>query len=209
MSEEQPFLPEAEAEALVAVEERLSVWAKNQSELAEAIGCDRKSIQRWVKAGDPDCPGHSSDGRYNVTLWKLWVESKGKKVRAVGKSKDKGTLEIENMRLRNEKLDIENMLRRGELMHVDEVNATLTELVNACVSRIRGMKNTLAPACVGVSIPEATKRIDVECDEALNELALGDWAKKKPFWSSVYAHLQDQLRKNNLGDGLRGTSGIR
>jgi hypothetical protein len=209
MPEEQPLLPEAEAGAMVAAEERLSTWAKNQSELAEAIGCDRKSIQRWLKAGDPDCPGHTSDGRYNVTLWKLWVESKGKKVRAVGKSKDKGTLEIENMRLRNEKLDIENMLRRGELMHVDEVNATLTELVSACVSRIRSMKNTLAPAVVGVSIPEATKRIDVETDEALNELALGDWAKKKPFWSSVYAHLQDLLRKNNLGDGLKSTSEIR
>jgi hypothetical protein len=70
------------------------------------------------------------------------------------------------------------------------------------------MKNTLSPACVGVSIPEATKRIDVETDEALNELALGDWAKKKPFWSSVYVHLQDLLKKNNLGDGLKSMSEI-
>ena len=209
MSEEQPFLPVAEAEAVAAAEERLSTWAKNQSELADAIGCNRKSIQRWLKEAHPDCPGQTSDGRYNITLWKLFAESTGKKVRAIGKGKDKGALEIENMRLRNEKLDIENMLRRGELMHVDEVNATLTELVSACVSRIRAMKNTLAPACVGVSIPEATKRIDIETDEALNELALGDWAKKKPFWSSVYAHLQDLLRKNNLGDGLKSTSEIR
>jgi hypothetical protein len=208
MPEEQPLLPKNEVGALIAAEERLSTWAKNQTELAEAIGCNRKSIQRWLKEAHPDCPGQTSDGRYNITLWKLFVESVGKKVRAIGKGKDKGALEIENMRLRNEKLDIENMLRRGELMHVDEVNATLTELVNACVSRIRSMKNTLAPACVGVSIPEATKRIDVETDEALNELALGDWAKKKPFWSSVYVHLQDLLKKNNLGDGLKSMSEI-
>lgn len=176
--------------------------------MAEAIGCNRKTIQRWLKESHPDCPGQTSDGRYNITLWKLFSESTGKKVRSIGKSKDKGALEIENMRLRNEKIDIDNMLRRGELMHVDEVNETLTELVGAFVGRVRAMKNTLAPACFGVSIPEATKRIDIETDEALNELALGEWAKKKPFWSSVYAHLQDQLKKNNLGGGLSGMSVI-
>lgn len=208
MPEEQPLLPETEASAMVEAEERLSTWAKNQTELAEAIGCNRKSIQRWLKEAHPDCPGQTSDGRYNITLWKLFAESTGKKVRSIGKSKDKGSLEIENMRLRNEKLDIENMLRRGELMHVDEVCSTLVQLVSAFVTRTRSMKNTLAPACVGVSIPEATKRIDIETDEALNELALGEWAKKKPFWSSVYVLLQDQLRKNNLGDGPSVMSGI-
>lgn len=207
MGDEQPLLPVDEAKALIDAEDRLSTWAKNQSELADHLSCDRKSIQRWLKAGDPECPGHTSDGRYNVTLWKLWVDKTGKKVRSTSRGgKDKGALEIDNMRLRNEKLDIENMLRRGELMHVDEVNKTLTELVSAFVDRVRSMKNTLAPAVVGVSIPEATKRISIETDEALNELALGDWAKKKPFWSSVFVHLQDLHKKRFPGAGLSAMS---
>lgn len=205
MGDEQPLLPEAEAKAMVDAEDRLSTWAKNQTELAEALGCDRKSIQRWLKSSNPDCPGSTSDGRYNVTLWKLWVDSAGKKVRSTGKMKDKGTLELENFRLRNEKLDIENMLRRGELMHVDEVNKTLTDMMAAFVLKVRGMKHTLPQSVVGLSVAEATKRIGRESDEVLTELALGDWAKKKPFWSSVYAHLQGLQETHSLGAGPSAT----
>ena len=198
--EESPQLPLAEAGSLADAEERLSLWAKNQVELAEHLGCDRKSIQRWMKAGDAECPGHTSDGRYNVTLWKLWTEKKGKK--SSGRlGKDKGSLELENFRLRNEKLEIENMLRRGELMHSDEVCKVLTEMVGAYVTKTRSAKHTLAPAVVGVSLAEATKRIGRELDEALTELALGAWAKKKPFWSSVYATLLALQATHGLGGG--------
>ena len=61
-------------------------WAKNQTALAKHLGCERKSIQRWLKdaANDPDtgCPGHTSDGRYDLEAWANWVEAKGKKVRS-------------------------------------------------------------------------------------------------------------------------------
>jgi predicted transcriptional regulator len=203
--EDQPELPVSKLAEVAAAEERLSQWAKNQTELAAELGCDRKTIQRWLKASDPDCPGHTSDGRYNVSLWKIWVETKGKKVRAAVKGRDKGALEVENMRLRNEKLEIENLLRRGELLHVDEVSTVLTEMVGAFVRKVRGMKHTLPNAVVGVSVPEATKRVDREAVEALSELALGDWAKKKPFWSSVYVLLQDLQRTHSLGNGLSDT----
>ena len=205
MEEVQPELPVSEASEVAAAEERLSQWAKNQTELAAELGCDRKTIQRWLKSNDPDCPGHTSDGRYNVSLWKIWVETKGKKVRAAVKGRDKGALEMENMRLRNEKLEIENLLRRGELLHVDEVSTILTEMVGAFVRKVRGMKHTLPNSVVGVSVPEATKRVDREAVEALSELALGDWAKKKPFWSSVYVLLQDLQRTHSLGSGLKDT----
>lgn len=201
--EDQPLLPVADPSALA--EERLSVWAKNQTELAEKLGCDRKTIRRWLKEGDPECPGAMADGRYNVTLWKLWVEAKGKKVRAIAKDRDKGSLEMDNMRLRNEKLEIENMVRRGELLHVDEVIAVLSDLTSGFARKVRGLKHILPNSVVGVSVPEATKRIDREAIEALQELALGDWAKKKPFWSSVFAQQFDLLRTLSHGDGLSDT----
>ena len=188
-----------------ALEERLSNWAKNQSDLAIQLECDRKSVQRWLKENDEECPGKTSDGRYNVTLWKLWIEKKGKKVSTAARGRDKGSLEIQNLKLRNEKIDIENMLRRGELLHVDEVCKVLSEMVAAAVLKGRSVKHTLAPAVVGVTLPEATKRIGREVDDVLNELSLGDWAKKKPLWSSVYAHLQDLRKTHNLGSGLNVT----
>ena len=191
-------LSEAEAE------ERLSTWAKNQVDLAAAIGCDRKSIQRWLKESDPECPGKTSDGRYNVTLWRLWTEKKGKK-HANRLGKDKGALELENINLRNEKLEIENALKRGELIHIDDCCKVLTEMMGAFVSRMRGMKHSLGPEVIGTTLPEATKRIGREVDEGLRELALGEWAKKKPFWGSVFATLLDLHKKYNLGSGQNVT----
>lgn len=203
---DQP-LPEAPAEAsesLLDVEAGGVVWAKNQSQLAELLECERKSIQRWLKEADPDCPGKTSDGRYNVAAWKMWIAKSGKKVRS-SKSISKGDLEMEGLRLKNEKLALENMVRNGELLHVDEVCKVLTEMLGAAVQRAKQAKHTLAPSVVGLSQPEAMKRIDREVFDVLSELSLGDWAKKKPFWSSVFAHLQSLQAKLSLGDGLSAT----
>lgn len=195
---ETEVLDEAEAE------ERLSLWAKNQTELAAAIGCDRKTIQRWLKEGDAECPGKRADGRYNVTLWRLWAEKKGKNPKnRLGK--DKGALEIENYELRNEALKIANAVKRGELIHIDDCSKVLCEMVSAFVTRVRGMKHTLGPEVIGVPLPEAVKRIGREVDDALRELSLGEWAKKKPFWGSVYATLLDLRKSFSLGDGQNAT----
>ena len=193
-----------EIAGLLEAETRLGVWAENQVELAEALGCDRKTIRRWLKQNDPDCPGAMPDGRYNITLWQLWVAKKGKKP-AKKPLQDKGDLDAENMRLKNEKLQIENAVRRGELMAVDEVCQVVVEAVSAFVKRARGAKHTLAPQVVGVSVPEATKRIGSEIDDALRELSLGEWAKKKPFWGTVYATLSALLQSHGLGPGPSDT----
>lgn len=205
--EDGPEVLDVECEVLneADAEERLSVWAKNQVELAAALGCDRKTIQRWLKENDPECPGKRADGRYNVTLWRLWSEKKGKSPKnRLGR--DKGALEIENYELRNEKLKIENAVRRGELIHIDDCCKVLCEMMAAFVTRTRGVKHTLGPEVIGVSLPEAVKRIGREMDSALTELALGEWAKKKPFWGIVFATLRDQHKKFSLGDGQSATS---
>jgi len=186
---------------LVGAETRLAIWAKNQVELAKHLGCDRKSISRWLKEKDPECPGAMPDGRYNVTLWKLWTEKKGKKP-SNRLGMDKGGLELEKLRLQNEKLELENRIKRGELMDIDEVCGVLSDMVSGFVKVVRGRKHSLAPQVIGVGVPEATKRIDRSDREALNELALGDWTQKKTFWSSVSAALSVQRKRHNLGDGL-------
>lgn len=201
-SGELPF--GSEAAQVAEAENRLAIWAKNQVELAKHLGCSRKTIARWLAEKDPECPGATADGRYNVTLWKLWSEKKGKKP-ANRLGMDKGSLELEKMRLVNERLEIELAVRRGELLHVDEVCQTVSDMVGGFVKTIRGRKHTLAPQVIGVGVAEATKRIDRNDREALNELALGDWAQKKTFWSKVSATLSVQLKRHSLGDGLNVT----
>ena len=183
------------------------VWVSSQVELAKALAttfgsCDRKSINRFLKIDGN--PWKTSDGRYNVTAWKLWCAETGhlnKKV-AVMSSTD---LDDQNKRLKNEKLELENAVTRGELMHVDDVCKVLCEMVGAFAGGIRGMKDTLATQVVGLSTAEAAKRIRVESDTQLTKLALGEWAKKKAFWSSVYAQLSDLHKKFSLGAGLNAT----
>ncbi|CAB4158881.1 hypothetical protein UFOVP736_50 [uncultured Caudovirales phage] len=192
-------------EVEVVSEDSLSIWAKNQTELAQALGCERKTISRWLKEKDPECPGKTADGRYNITLWRLWTEKKGKK--PVGRlGGDKGSLELDLLRLKREKMEMENAQMRGQLIDVDECSAVLSSMVRNAYEALRGIKHTLASQVVGVSIPEASKRIQREVDSQLATLSLGEWAKKKAFWSSIYATLGDLHLTSAPGDGLSKTS---
>lgn len=194
-----------DVEATIVSEESLSTWAKNQVELAQALGCERKSISRWLKEKDPECPGKSSDGRYNITLWKLWIEKKDKKP-AARLGGDKGAVELDILRLKKAKLEMENAQMRGQLIDIDECVGVLALMVRNAYESLRGVKHTLASQVVGVSIPEASKRIQREIDEMLLNLSLGEWAKKKAFWQTVYAMLGDLHKTYRLGDGESKTS---
>jgi hypothetical protein len=196
--------PEEEVQKEVN-EETLSEFAKNQVDLAAALGCERKSVQRWLKEKDPECPGKTSDGRYNITLWKLWVEKKGKKP-AARLGTDKGALELEKLRLQNEKLRLENEVTKGRLLDQDEVIGVLCSMVREAYEKFRGLKHTLAPQVVGVEVSEATKRLGVEIDNTLRGLSLGEFAKKKVFWQKLYATLGDLHNSFSLGLGENSTS---
>lgn len=183
------------------------VWASSQAQLATMLGCSRRQVQRFLKIeGEEAAPAPTSDGRYNVTLWKIWASEHGHLRKQLSQAADRQMLEDRQVALRNEKLEIENAVRRGELMDVDEVCRTITEMVSGTVDTARTMKHALAPRVVGLTVPEATKRIGQEMDHALTKLSLGEWAKKKPFWSKVSAHLSDLHKRFNLGDGLSATS---
>lgn len=183
-----------------------AVWVPNQVALAKSLGCSRKTVERFLKLEGKDAPPDpSSDGRYNVTAWKLWAQEHGRLQKQVI-GNDKQSLELAGMRLANERKEIENAVRRGELMHVDEVCKVLTEMTGSFVAGARGMKHVLAPMVVGVSTAEATKRIGTEVDSTLTRLSLGEWAKKKMFWSKPYAHLFALHKRFSLGDGQSATS---
>ena len=150
---------------------------------------------------EPDNPGKTKGEGYNVTLWQMWIAEKHKAPRAMV-PKTKKDLDEEHVRLKNERLSIQISKERGELASWDEVNKTLSEMMGAFVTSMRQMKHTIAADVIGVDVGEAAKRIGRQVDENLTELALGGWAEKKTFWSKVYAHQQDLLKRHGLGYGL-------
>lgn len=185
------------------------VMVNDQAGLAKALGVSRKSVSRWLKR--EGCPGAASNGQYNVTKWKLWMDQNdlGRRGRATGGDDDmdpRQAEELKGIRLKNEKAELENQIRRGELVHYDEVNEVLTELLGTFARDLRGQKHTIGQQCSQVTAGEATKRAGVIIEEALTQIALGDWAKKKAFWSKVYAHLSDLHERYNLGLGESVTS---
>jgi hypothetical protein len=175
------------------------VFLGTQEALASHLGVERKSIARWQK--HKDCPGRAKEG-YNVKDWKAFVERNN-----LGRKPHKGKAELDNEKiaLGNEKLRILNARLRGELASQDEVIRVLGEVFQAFVIQLGQAKHTLAQEVVGISEGEAIKRIDKIHKELLGEIALGNWAQKKTFWSKVSAALSDLHRIHGLGRGARTT----
>ena len=177
--------------------DREAIFVGTQEALSEHLGVDRKSVQRWQKR--KDCPGKTVDG-YDVKAWKAFTTKAGLG-RQKTRMKAKDSLELEKASLENEKRRLMNEKLRGDSMHVDEVCKTLSEMMAGFVLSLRKIKHELASEVVGLSPGEATKRIGREVDDALEQLALGEWAQKKTFWSKVYAELRALQETYSPGSG--------
>lgn len=185
------------------------VWVKGQDALAQALGYkNRKTIQRWLK--NPGNPGEGPDGQYDVTAWRAYQKRLGRE--KTSSLPDKASAEIAGIILRNEKLQLDNEHARGDVLSIDEVCAVLTQMANAAAQRLSGARHTLGPEVVGVSVPEATKRIAVEHTAVLQELSeIPTHAKKKDhpqglFWKNVSRRLSALLQIDALGAGPSSTS---
>lgn len=170
--------------------------------LAEELDCDRKTLTRYEKM--EGCPGATKEGHYNVHEWRAWVASNDK-LRKARKPKTKEAEELRGMRLQNERREIENARLRGESIGLDEAIRVMTEMTGAFAKSLDASKHTLAPQVAGESVPEATKRLDRGHKTVLKELALGEWAKKKLFWSRVYASQSLLLKQILSGNGESAT----
>jgi hypothetical protein len=145
------------------------VWVKDQVELGEVLGVTRKSIQRWRKEG---APPPESDGRWNVPLWREWMKTHGKK----GTEDDgpsKSQLEARRLLLMNEKLEAEIGIMRGEYVRKAEVERFIVEIIVECRKVLEQGPVTLAPQVVGLTVPEAEKRMRAWIDEACMALHTG------------------------------------
>lgn len=174
------------------------IFVRNQSELAEKLGVDRRTISRYLKVKDN--PGRAADGRYNVAAWQVW-HGKQPNTR-VRKGPDRESLDIRERQLRIDRMEMEMAEALGKLNSEEETCNVLSNVFGALVQRFVSLQHELAPALVGVSVAEATKRLKQSFTDVFTEMSLGGWAKKKAFWRNVSLHLSSLQERYCPMNGL-------
>ena len=145
-------------------------YAKNQTELADRIGVNRKTIQRWRK--EPNFPKPKADGRYDIREVVQWKDLYG------ARGGDLASKESEQMRsiiLQNEKLEIQVGILRGEYTPNVDIDAQVSEMVQNAKRELLALPSTLAPQVVGQSIAEAEKIIKQSIYDSLKSLHENQW----------------------------------
>lgn len=143
-------------------------FAKNQTELADALGVNRKTIQRWMKRDGH--PGTRPDGRYEIPLWKTWARTQGH-VFEDAEPVDKKAAEVKILLQRSQLLQIEIDKELKRLMAVEEVRGAFGRMIGECRVAFYSIPGSLAPQVVGLTVPEAEKRLRLAIDDAMTLIA--------------------------------------
>jgi hypothetical protein len=173
-------------------------WAKNQVDLAEAIGCTRKSIQRYLAIEGN--PGAAADGRYDVEKWRAWVKARGTLKAPPKSEKEKLELSILQMTEEAQRLKLEEA--RGKMVDLEEAMMVLGGICATLVTELKGMRHTLAPQVVGLTVEEATVKLEQAISAVMREASVPAEAKKKVFWKTIAERFSSLQARILSGSGL-------
>lgn len=185
--------------------EKGGAYVTSEQELAKFLGCHRSTISRLKRK--EGCPEKTADGKYSRAAWKEFYEANKDNYsiddeELAGERKAKR--ELADVKLKRELFELER--EQGQYLHVDEVVKIVTQAWSGAVQHLKDAEHLVAPLVAGLDVPEARKLIRQTNIDVLERFSLGDWAKKKAFWSKVYAQLRDLRETSNLGSGLSATS---
>lgn len=152
-------------------------------DLSNALGVSRKTIDRWQHLRRNGPPAPEADGRWNVVEWKRWMKETGR-----GGGVDGDTLDDELPRLNakrilliNERLELDNAERRGELISREEVVKEAAEIATTLRSALYGQGASICSEVVKLNdLDEAVKVYTDAVDRVLHGISQGlKTAKKK------------------------------
>lgn len=166
---------QAMVEALAGGKEaaEAKAWAENKVELAELLGITRQSVDNWLADGAPPA---RSNGKWPVNDWRAWMSANGKKSTKAEKGEaalSKTALEARRLLLMNEKLEFEIAVLKGGYTKDEDVQKQAVEMYTELKKVLLALPDALAPQVVGVSVPEAAKRLREAIDDALLRLHTG------------------------------------
>jgi hypothetical protein len=149
-------------------------FAKSQTELGGYLAPprDRKIIQQALKLEGN--PGRSKDGRYEIAEWQAFINANfGSLIDPnVGSGSDKSKLEMEKLKLQNEKLQFELQVRRKDYTLNTEIEQSVGKMVVKARQQLQAIPARMAPQLIGL-----TREVDIETrlrreiDEALQALS--------------------------------------
>lgn len=177
LTQQERLLIQTRSEGAVEPVKGASVWAKNQSELARILGVERKTIQRWRK--EKGHPGAQSNGSYNVPRWREWAKGRGH-VFADDDSAVAASTKVkrENIELQNEKLRINNAIRRKEWIPRVVARQVLSQLVLQAKARhFNGVVRLATLARLAPSTADGAEEIRKELEVIWRSLTDSEWYK--------------------------------
>lgn len=143
-------------------------YAKNQTELAEFLGVDRKTIQRWRK--EEDFPKPMADGRYDVLYVRDWREKTRNSSTANAEDLSKAEGEARRVWLQVEKLEHEIEVAKGEFITIEQARADVSQMCARARTILLAIPDTLAPLVIGKTPTQAQQLIRKEIDNALAQI---------------------------------------
>lgn len=184
---------------------RAKAHVTSQQELADFLNCSRSTISRLLRKDG--CPKKTADGKYPMAPWKEFYEINKENYSVDDEElagERRAKRELADVKLQRELFELQREM--GDYMHVDEVIKIVSQAWSGAVQHLKDAEHLVAPLVAGLDVPEARKLIRQTNIEALHRFSLGDWAKKKAFWSKVYAQLRDLRETCSLGSGPSATS---
>lgn len=162
-------LTQAERLILYGKETDQKRFAKNQTELADLLGVDRKTIQRWRK--EENFPKPQADGRWDILLVRDWREKTRTSQSAEPEDLSKAEGEARRIWLQVEKLEHEIEVAKGNFITIEDAQQSVREMCQIARTILLAIPDTLAPLVIGKTAPEAHKLIRSEIDNALNQIS--------------------------------------
>jgi hypothetical protein len=136
------------------------------TKLAELLGVDRKSLQRWSKeSGFPD---RTRDG-YEIELVRSWVELNQKKGAARKELLD------EERREKIETLKVKRHVMMGAYTAKDEVTQEVARMVETFKRALKSRATQLAPRLIGMTVAAAKVEIEKSDADCLAKIANDPW----------------------------------
>ncbi|MEI8289561.1 MAG: hypothetical protein WCH99_08800 [Verrucomicrobiota bacterium] len=144
-------------------------FAKDQTELAEILGINRRTIQRWLKK--PGHPVTEANGKLSVIAWREFAKAQG--TTSIGDEDDADAVKerARNLLLQNEKLAFQIKVLKKEYVatgDIEQWGAHLGGEIRKTVVSIHKVASSLA----GLTPAEIEIRVKELEDEILSKLHL-------------------------------------
>lgn len=160
-------------------------FVKTYDELAGRLGVSRKSIQNWQRKLPESWPRPRADGRHEVAAWVQFMAAHHLAGAEPDGHPDDQLLTVsdwkaQELKLKCEKLQLENAKVAGELVLAADVETGLSSLVAAFRQALNNLPGRLAQKILNVSdFHEAEELISQEVNVVLKTLQNADFLEQR------------------------------